>query len=237
MTSSASGRRVLITGASKGLGAALAQDLLDRGDIVIGCGRAEATIAHERYTHHRVDVADEAAVRAMFQGVRKQHGGLDALINNAGIASMNPVALTPADSVRRMFDTNFLGVFLCTHAALRLLRGSKAGRIVNLTTIAVPLRLEGEAIYAATKSAVETFTRVTAKEVAPWGITCNAVGPSPIKTALTGNVPTEKMNTLLERMSPPRWAEPADVVNIVDFFLRPESGMVTGQVIYLGGAG
>ena len=79
----------------------------------------------------------------MFQDVRKQHGGLDALINNAGIASMNPVALTPVDSVRRMLDTNFLGVFLCTHAALRLLRSSKAGRIVNLTTIAVPLRLEG----------------------------------------------------------------------------------------------
>jgi 3-oxoacyl-[acyl-carrier protein] reductase len=217
VTAAAPGRRVLITGASKGLGAALAQVLLDRGDIVIGCGRAEGTIAHERYTHHRVDVSDEAGVRAMFQDVRKQHGGLDALINNA--------------------DTNFLGVFLCTHAALRLLRGSKAGRIVNLTTIAVPLRLEGEAIYAATKSAVETFTRVTAKEVAPWGITCNAVGPSPIKTALTGNVPSDKMDALLARMSPPRWAEAADVVNIVEFFLRPESHMVTGQVIYLGGAG
>jgi 3-oxoacyl-[acyl-carrier protein] reductase len=230
-------RRVLITGASKGLGAALAQHHLDRGDLVIGCGRAAASIEHERYTHHRVDVADEAAVRGMFQEVRKRHGGLDALINNAGVASMNPVALTPLDSVRRMLDTNFVGVFLCTHAALRLLRGSPAGRIVNLTTIAVPLRLEGEAIYAATKSAVETFTRVTAKEVAPLGITCNAVGPSPVKTALTGNVPAAKMDALLARMAPPRWAEASDVINIVDFFLRPESGMVTGQVIYLGGAG
>jgi 3-oxoacyl-[acyl-carrier protein] reductase len=99
------------------------------------------------------------------------------------------------------------------------------------------MRLEGEAIYAASKSAIETFTRIVAREAAPFGITCNAVGPSPIRTQLTENVGTDKIEKLLARQAIPQWAESSDVANVVDFFLRPESAMITGQVIYLGGAG
>ena len=104
------------------------------------CARGPAAQAHDRYTHVELDVADEAAVRAMFGDVRTRLGGLDVLINNAGAASMNPVALTPFESAKRIIDTNFLGTFLFTHAGIRLLRKSAAGRIVNLTTVAVPLR-------------------------------------------------------------------------------------------------
>jgi 3-oxoacyl-[acyl-carrier protein] reductase len=150
---------------------------------------------------------------------------------------MNPVALTPYDTARQIMSTNFLGTFAFTHAAMRLLRSSRTGRIVNFTTVAVPMRLEGEAIYAASKSAVETFTRIVAREAAPFGITCNAVGPSPVRTQLTENVGTDKIEKLLARQAIPHWAESSDVANVVDFFLRPESAMITGQVIYLGGAG
>jgi len=230
-------RHLLITGASRGIGAYLVEHYLGQGDRVTGCARGTAPIEHERYTHLQVDVTDEAAVRAALFEIRKRFGLLDALINNAGIASMNPVALTPYDTARQIMATNFLGTFAFTHAALRLLRSSKAGRIVNFTTVAVPMRLEGEAIYAASKSAVETFTRIVAREAAPCGITCNAVGPSPIKTQLTGNVGAEKIEKLLARQAIPRWAESSDVANVVDFFLRPESAMVTGQIVYLGGAG
>jgi 3-oxoacyl-[acyl-carrier protein] reductase len=230
-------RHLLITGASRGIGAYLVEHYLGQGDRVTGCARGTAPIEHERYTHLQVDVTDEAAVRAALFEIRKRFGLLDALINNAGIASMNPVALTPYDTARQIMATNFLGTFAFTHAALRLLRSSKAGRIVNFTTVAVPMRLEGEAIYAASKSAVETFTRIVAREAAPFGITCNAVGPSPIKTQLTGNVGAEKIEKLLARQAIPRWAESSDVANVVDFFLRPESAMVTGQIVYLGGAG
>jgi len=103
--------------------------------------------------------------------------------------------------------------------------------------VAVPLRLEGEAIYAASKSAVEMFTRIVAREAGALGITCNAVGPCPIKTRLTDNVPSEKIQRLIDRQAIRRWAEFEDVANLVDFFLRPESAMITGQVVYLGGAG
>ncbi len=230
-------RHLLITGASRGIGAHLVEHYLGQGDLVTGCARGPAVVTHERYTHLQVDVTDETAVRARFFEIRQRFGRLDVLINNAGIASMNPVALTPFDTARQIMATNFLGTFAFTHAALRLLRSSQAGRIVNFTTVAVPMRLEGEAIYAASKSAVETFTRIVAREAAPFGITCNAVGPSPIKTQLTGNVGAEKIEKLLARQAIPRWAESSDVANVIDFFLRPESAMITGQIVYLGGAG
>ena len=155
---------------------------------------------------------------------------LDVLINNAGVAGMNAIALTPLSAARRMVETNFLAPFNLTREALRLMRRSAAARIVNVSTVAVPLRLEGEAVYAASKSALETFTRIAARELAPFGITCNAVGPCPIKTRLTAGIPDQKIQALIDRQAIPRWGVAADVVNVVEFFLRPESGMVTGQV-------
>lgn len=230
-------RHVLVTGATQGIGLALAEHYLKQGDEVVGCGRGESPLEHPRYTHARLDVVDEPAVRRLFKDLRSRLIWLDALINNAGIASMNPIALTPFETAQRIMATNFLGTFLFTHAAIRLLRKSRSGRIVNLTSVAVPLRLEGEAIYAASKSAIETFTRITAREVSRFDVTCNAIGPSPIRSRLTDSVPEDKIQALIARQAVPRWAEPADVANVVDFFLKPESGMVTGQVVYLGGVG
>lgn len=230
-------RRVLVTGASRGLGRALAEHFLARGDLVTGCSRSEGDLAHDRYAHVRADVGAERDVTLLFAAVRERLGGLDVLVNNAGAAAMNPIALTTAEGLRQTLDVNFVGTFLCTRAAVRLLRRSPCPRIVNTTTVAVPFRLEGEAAYAAAKSAVETFTRVAAKEFAGFGITVNAVGPSPVKTDLTARVPAEKMLRLLERQAIQEWADPVDVVNAVEFFLRPESRRVTGQVIYLCGAG
>lgn len=230
-------RHVLITGASRGIGAHLVSHFLERGDTVVGCARGAAPLCHERYTHAQVDVTDEEQVRSLCRDVRSRFGRLDVLINNAGIASMNLAALTPLETARQIIATNFLGTFLLTQVALRLLRASAAGRIVNFTTVAVPMRLQGESVYAASKSAVETFTRTVASEMAPFGITCNAVGPSPIKTQLTANVPHDKMEALISRQAIREWAEFADVSNVIDFFVRPESRMITGQVVYLGGAG
>ena len=230
-------RHVLITGATRGIGLALVQHCLDAGDQVIGCARTSSTVSHDRYLHYCMDVTSPDDVDRLFDDVRTKFGTLDVLINNAGIASMNAVALTPFDTARRIVETNFLGPFGLTRAAVRLMRGSPVPRIVNLTSVAVPLRIKGEAVYAASKSALETFTRIAAHELGPFGITCNAVGPSPIETNLVASVPKEKMRALIKSQAVARWAVPADVVNVVEFFLRPESGMVTGQVIYLGGAG
>jgi 3-oxoacyl-[acyl-carrier protein] reductase len=229
------GRHVLITGTSRGIGEALAEHYLASGDCVVGVGRTASPLAHERYTHCTLDVTDAGAVDGLFRDLKKRFKTLDVLINNAGVASMNAIALTPVETARRVMETNFLSAFNFTRQSIRMMRGSPAARIVNISTVAVPLRLEGEAVYAASKSALETFTRIAAHEVAPFGITCNAVGPCPIKTKLTAGVPDHKIQTIIDRQAVRRWAVPADVVNVIEFFLRPESSMVTGQVVYLGG--
>ena len=234
---SAPPRRILITGAGRGIGAYLARYYADRGDLVVGCSRHDADFHHDRYEHMQADVTSADGVRRMMKEIRARWGGLDVVINNAGAAAMNLIALTPPESARQVIDTNLLGTFTVTREAIRLLRRTSAGRIVNMTSVAVPLRLDGEAIYAAAKSAVETFTRITAREVGGFGITCNAVGPSPIRTSLLSGVPEATLSTLIARQSVPRWAVHEDVANVVDFFLKPESAMVTGQVVYLGGLG
>jgi 3-oxoacyl-[acyl-carrier protein] reductase len=233
-------RHILITGASRGLGGYLARHYLDQGHVVIGCARSEAPesiLTHKRYRHYRVDVTDAQAVHTLLRDVQREVGRLDALINNAGIANMNPIVLTPVEVARRIMETNFLGTFLLSQAAIRLLRKSPSPRIVNMSSVAVPLRLAGEAVYAASKSAIEMLTRITARELGIFGITCNAIGPTPIDTELLKGVGEEKIRHLVEQQAIRRMAQPSDVAHIVDFFLHPESHMITGQVIYLGGLG
>ena len=190
-------RYILVSGTTRGIGRALAEHFLSAGHHVTGCARGASSIDHARYLHVQADVADARAVHYLFMQLKKRWRQLDVVINNAGTARMLPVALTPAATVKSITDTSFLGTFLVSHEAIRLLRKSEAARIVNMTSIAVPLRLEGEAVYAAAKAAVEIFTRILAKEIGPLGITCNAVGPSPIRTELIRNVPKDKLDDLV----------------------------------------
>jgi 3-oxoacyl-[acyl-carrier protein] reductase len=143
--------------------------------------------------------------------------------------------LTPLATVQNIFSTNVFGTFnFCREVAKVMLR-AKRGRIVNFATVATPLRLEGEAAYAASKAAVESFTRIMAKEVASYGITVNAIGPTPVATDLIKGVSKAKMQALLNTQAIKRLGSFEDVANATDFFLREESDFVTGQVLFLGG--
>jgi 3-oxoacyl-[acyl-carrier protein] reductase len=226
---------VLITGARVGIGRHLADHFVARGAAVIGCARTEPEEALAGVDFQRADVSREADVIALLKHVQRDYGRLDVVVNNAGIASMNHSLLTPASTVDRVLATNVLGTFLVSRESAKLMQRRAYGRIVNLSTVAVPLRLEGEAVYAASKAAVESLTRVLAFELGPLGITCNAVGPSPIDTALIRGVPADKLARITDRLALKRPGTFADVANVVDFFVRPESGFVTGQVLYLGG--
>jgi 3-oxoacyl-[acyl-carrier protein] reductase len=228
-------RNILITGSSRGLGKELAVNYLQNGDSVYGCARSEGQITHPNYHHYQVDVSSEEEVKNLFFNLRKDIRHLDAVINNAGIASMNAFALTPIESFQKIFDINVQGTFLFCQKALGLLKRAQHPRIINMSTVAVPLLLEGESIYAASKSAIETLTRIIAKEYGGFGITCNAIGPSPIDTALIKGVGKEKIAKLIRRQALKKMATADDVINIANFFLRPESHMISGQVIYLGG--
>lgn len=228
-------RNILITGSSRGLGKKMAEHFLNNGDIVFGCARSQGQIDHPKYHHFQVDITSEQDVIDFFFALRKQARHLDVLINNAGVASMNAFALTPMESFQRIFDINVRGTFLFCQKAFSLLKRSSQPRIINMTTVAVPLQLEGESVYAASKSSVETLTRIIAKEYGHFGITCNAIGPSPIDTALIQGVPKEKIDKLVRQQAIKKMASPEDVINVADFYLRPESAMISGQVIYLGG--
>lgn len=228
-------RNILITGSSRGLGRKMAEHFLQKGYVIYGCARSEGQIDHPNYHHFQVDITSDQEVTDFFFVLRKQIKQLDGLINNAGVASMNAFALTPMESFQRIFDINVRGTFLFCQKAFSLLKRSAHPRIINMTTVAVPLQLEGEAIYAASKSSVETLTRIIAKEYGHFGITCNAIGPSPIDTALIQGVPKEKIAKLVRQQAVKKMATPEDVINVAEFYLRPESSMISGQVVYLGG--
>ncbi len=225
----------LITGTRKGIGKFLSEHYVAQGHCVIGCSRGAPDWELENYEHFECDVSDEAAVKRMFSAIRRNHGRLDNLINNAGIASMNHTVLTPVSTVEKILRTNVIGTFLFCREAAKLMQRNNYGRIVNFSTVATPLKLEGEAIYAASKAAIVSLTEIMAREFAEWGITVNAVGPTPVPTDLIRSVPQEKMDRLLGQQAIRRYGTFEDVANVIDFYLRPESDFITGQNLYLGG--
>jgi 3-oxoacyl-[acyl-carrier protein] reductase len=225
----------LITGTRKGIGRHLAEHLAARGYLVEGCSREQPDWTLENYTHHVADVTQEDQVVRMMTAIQRRHGRLDVAIANAGIASMNHSLLTPVSTLDQIMATNFRGAFLVCREAAKLMKSRNFGRIVTLGTVALPMRLEGEAMYAASKAAVVAFTRILAREVGTWGITCNIVGPTPVETDLIRGVPEEKIQKIIDGLAVKRLGRVEDVSNVIDFFIRPESGYITGQAVYLGG--
>lgn len=228
-------RIMLITGTRKGIGKHLAEYYLSKGYIVCGCSRGTSTIISNEYQHYCLDVADEDAVKMLFKDLQKKYGRLDFLLNNAGTASMNHSLLTPISTVRRILDTNIVGTFLFSREAAKLMKKNNFGRIINFVTFAVPFRLEGEAIYAASKAAVVTLTQILSREYAPYNITVNAVAPPAVETDLIRGVDAKKLDDLLKRQSIHRYGTPEKVGSVIDFFLKDENEMINGEVIYMGG--
>jgi 3-oxoacyl-[acyl-carrier protein] reductase len=226
---------MIVTGSRKGIGKYLVEHYLEQGYIVEGCSRGAADISDSNYKHHELDVADEKAVRGMIADITKRHGRIDALLNNAAIASMNHVLLTPAKTANRMLEVNVTGTMLFCRDVAKVMMRRKYGRIVNFTTIVAPIALAGEAIYAASKAAVVTFTRILAFELGQWGVTCNSFGATPIMTDMIRGVPQGKIDAVVNNLAIKRLGTHADCANVCDFFVSPSSDNITGQVIYLGG--
>lgn len=225
----------LVTGTSRGIGRFLSEHLARQGMQVIGCSRDPADGGIANYRHFAADVTDEAAVREMIHAVRRQFGRLDILINNAGIAAMNHFMLMPTETARRLLEVNALGTFIVTREAARLMQKNRYGRIVNMSSVAVPMRIDGEAMYAASKSAVVSFTQIIARELASFRITCNVLALPPIETDLLRGVAREKIDQIVGQLAIKRLGRFEDVAHVVDFLISPASDYVTGQTICLGG--
>ena len=225
----------LITGTSQGLGRALAERLLADGWTVHGFARGKQALAHERFTAHAVDVTDEAAVRAAVATIAES-GRIDLLINNAAAASLNAFLLTPGSVAENLMRVNYLGTFHCLQAVGKVMVRQRGGLVVNLTTVAVPLALEGEAAYVASKAAVEALTKVTAKEFATQGVRVVALGFGPVDTRLTRAVPKAMLAKINDAIGRPEGTTMTQAVEfIVARIVAPD--LKSGSVEYLGTVG
>jgi 3-oxoacyl-[acyl-carrier protein] reductase len=226
---------MLITGTSRGIGRHLARYYCEKGYLVVGFSRSDVDLSMATYRHFAVSVSDETGVKKAFKAIRQDFGRLDVLVNNAGIAAMNHSMLTPMATLDAIYQTNVKGVFLLSREAAKLMKKNTFGRIVNFSSVAAPLKLAGEAVYASSKAAVVNLTQILAKELAEFDITVNAIGPTPVKTDLIRGVSEEKIAALLEQQAIHRLGEFQDITNVIDFFISPSSDFITGQTLYLGG--
>ena len=242
--SEANNKVALVTGASRGIGAAIAERLGKDGFTVIvnyagSAGAAEAVArkieqAGGKAIAAQADVADAEAVRRMFDSAEAAFGGVDVLVNNAGIMTLSPLASTDDANFDRQIAVNLKGTFNTLREAARRLRNG--GRVVNFSTTVVGLKLETYGVYAATKSAVETMTAILSKELRGRNITVNAVAPGPVATELFLTGKSQELIDRLARMNPmERLGTPQDIASTVAFLVSPDGGWINGQVLRANG--
>jgi 3-oxoacyl-[acyl-carrier protein] reductase len=234
----------IVTGASRGIGAAVAERLAADGFTVIinysGDTRSAETLARKieagdgRALIAKADVSDPNAVRAMFDTMEATFGGVDVLINNAGMMKLAKIADSDDALFDRQIAVNLKGSFNAMREAAKRLRDG--GRIVNLSTSVVGTRLETYGVYAATKAAIETMTAILSKEMRGRNITVNAVAPGPTATELFLDGKSAELVERLAKMNPlERLAEPEDIASVVAFLVGPDGGWVNGQVLRANG--
>lgn len=229
------GKLTLITGSRRGIGRMLAEHALGHGGRVVGFARGEATIDHPDYVHVQVDVADPASVTRGFAEVKKVTDAVHIVVNNAAVLTSQYSMIMPPAAAAAMVNTNLLGAFMVSREAAKLMRRSKWGRIINISSMAVGLEPIGDSVYAASKAGLTTLGNVMAKELAPLNVTVNTLGVSAIATDMLAQLPPEKIGQVVADLPLPRYAEPDDVFNVVDFLASERSSYVTAQTIYLGG--
>ncbi len=237
------GKTAIITGSSRGLGKAIAEKLGRLGANIVLNGTTESVLktageleaAGIKVAATVGDVRNAEDVKAMIAKAVDTFGGVDILINNAGITRDKPMAMMSEDDWDTVLDINLKGTFLCTKAASKLMIKKRYGRIINISSVAGAYGNPGQANYSASKGGMIALTKTTAKELAPRGVTCNAVTPGLIESDMTEILPEDLKKKYLEKIALGRFGTPEDVANVVAFLASEESGYVTGQVIDIDG--
>jgi 3-oxoacyl-[acyl-carrier protein] reductase len=235
---------VLVTGASRGIGRAVAARVAAAGATVVLGARDESRLAEAvaeitgrggRAESVALDVAERASVESAVGRVLEVHGRLDGLVNNAGVTRDNLLLRMKDEEWQQVLATNLTGVFLCTQAALKAMLKQRAGRIVNVTSVVGLTGNAGQANYAASKAGVVGFTRSVAREVASRGITANAVAPGFIETDMTATMTDKARAAVTAAIPMGRVGSPEDVAGMIVFLLSDAAAYVTGQVLGVDG--
>jgi NAD(P)-dependent dehydrogenase (short-subunit alcohol dehydrogenase family) len=240
------GRVAVVTGAARGIGAAIAERLAELGSVVVSADVSppddwSATDLRARgapdASMHQLDVGDDTACRRLVETVRRRHGRLDVLVNNAGVNARRAAADTDGAEWARVLDTNLGGTVRMSLAALPLLRSGEDAAVVNLGSTAGAVAIAGAAAYGVSKAAVMHLSRILAVEWARDGIRVNAVAPTIVPTGMTADVRSsqEYLRDKLASIPLGRMAHPAEVASAVVYLASPAAAMITGEVLFVDG--
>ena len=239
------GKTALVTGASRGIGRAIALRLAAEGASVAinyagNTAKAEETkaaieAAGGKAALFQADVSDSAQVEQMVAAVTEAFGTIDILVNNAGITRDGLLMRMKEEDFDAVLDTNLKGIFHVTKAVSKLMMKKRAGRIVNMTSVVGIMGNAGQTNYAAAKAGVIGFTKSAAREFAARGITVNAVAPGFIATDMTAAMPEKAKEATLAAIPLRRMGEPEDVANAVAFLVSDQASYITGQVVKVDG--
>lgn len=236
------GQVALVTGATRGIGAAIAQELAARGYTVIGtatsddgAARISAALAPVGGRGVKLDVNDAAGVDALVDDIAKNQGGLHVLVNNAGITRDTLAMRMKDDDWDAVIDTNLKAVFRLSRAAIRPMMKQRFGRIISITSVVGGMGNPGQANYAAAKAGVAGMSRALARELGSRGITVNCVAPGFIATDMTAVLPEEQQKALAAQIPLGKLGQPSDIANAVAYLASAGAGYVTGQELAVNG--
>lgn len=226
-------KKIIVTGCSSGIGFYLADNLTKFNYEVIGLSRNEPSKKYN-FNFEKCDVRDFSSVSNFFSKIKKDKD-VYALLNVAGVASMNLLLSTPEETVRNIVNTNLIGTIFCTREIIPAFVRSKAGRIINFSSLAVKIGLQGESVYVASKAGVEGFSRSIARELASFNVTVNCISPGPVKTRLTEKVPKTYIDKVMQQQIMTDQCTEEDILNCVKLILDSKSDKITGENFIIGG--
>ena len=223
---------IIVTGASRGLGQAITERLLESGEDVIGLARNTNGL---NINAIKCDVSDYASVKNASKEVKRMKKPVKAFINAAGVASMNLAVTTDESTVQKLIQTNLVGTIYCCQLFAPIMLRQKQGSFINFSTIAVALALKGESVYAASKAGVETFSRTFAREMADFNVRVNCIAPGPIRTDLLRGITDTQIEKITSQQVIQKQFQKADVSDLVELLLDEKASSLSGQVLNVGG--
>ncbi|AKG15836.2 3-oxoacyl-ACP reductase FabG [Moraxella bovoculi] len=233
---------VLVTGASRGIGRAIAQKFAAEGHFVIGTATSEkGAEAIEEYLSEAggigrvLDVCDEEAIDNLFEEIDSVYGNVNVLVNNAGITKDGLLMRMKNEDWSDVIDTNLTSIYRTSRRAIKGMMKARSGRIINITSVVGQMGNAGQANYAASKAGAEGFTRALAREIGSRGVTVNCVAPGFVETDMTEELDERLINSMLDAVPLGRMAQPEEIAAAVTFLASDEASYITGEVLAVNG--